>query len=427
MLDDVWGVVDLVVDSNFPDLRRNANINGKGGMVLQIPRERKSDGDINTRFYVSFPQTTTGGAESVQANTETQEEHEAKQRAHRATITIDRILGKVQEAMEPYYFGQKEGTDIEWWAVYQVGQRVASPFAVKDSSGHQRVFLVGDACHTHSPKIGQGMNVSMMDAFDLSWKLAHTLFGLTDNGTQLLETYASERRGHALNLIDMDKRWYKSRYGKSQAGGLGTEAHQMAIRAEVLKFVSGTAIEYEAGTMLVDERVTSDDADSVARYSAGTLREGRRIEDAIVQRYADGRRVHLHDEIESDGRYGVVVWTSKDLLEKKGTSQKVLRGLFEVVLRQLLAGLVKVFILHNLEHLSFEWSDLPECLKIQAETRLYRADNEIYRQFGIDSQQGGVCIVRPDVYVGTIADLTDDTGGLQKVEAYLKRCLSMVV
>ena len=40
-----------------------------------------------------------------------------------------------------------------------------------------RVFIAGDACHTHSPKAGQGMNVSMQDAFNLGWKLAAVLRG----------------------------------------------------------------------------------------------------------------------------------------------------------------------------------------------------------------------------------------------------------
>jgi len=47
---------------------------------------------------------------------------------------------------------------------------------------------MGDACHTHSPKAGQGMNVSMMDAFNLGWKLAFELLGLAPQGS-LLPTY----------------------------------------------------------------------------------------------------------------------------------------------------------------------------------------------------------------------------------------------
>jgi 2-polyprenyl-6-methoxyphenol hydroxylase-like FAD-dependent oxidoreductase len=40
-----------------------------------------------------------------------------------------------------------------------------------------RVFIAGDACHTHSPKAGQGMNVSMQDSFNLGWKLASVILG----------------------------------------------------------------------------------------------------------------------------------------------------------------------------------------------------------------------------------------------------------
>ena len=50
----------------------------------------------------------------------------------------------------------------------QVGQRVASNFSLKE-----RIFIAGDACHTHSPKAGQGMNASMNDSHNLStWTLS---------------------------------------------------------------------------------------------------------------------------------------------------------------------------------------------------------------------------------------------------------------
>jgi hypothetical protein len=38
-----------------------------------------------------------------------------------------------------------------------VGQRVASQFSVDD-----RVFIAGDACHTHSPKAGEHIAALMM-------------------------------------------------------------------------------------------------------------------------------------------------------------------------------------------------------------------------------------------------------------------------
>ena len=65
--------------------------------------------------------------------------------------------------MEPY---NVEIVKVDWWAAYQIGQRVATKFAVQDNQGTDRVFIMGDACHTHSPKAGQGMNVGHDGALD---------------------------------------------------------------------------------------------------------------------------------------------------------------------------------------------------------------------------------------------------------------------
>ena len=55
-----------------------------------------------------------------------------------------------------------------------------------------RVFLAGDACHTHPPFGGFGMNMGIGDAVDLGWKLAATIQGW--GGSALLDTYETERR-----------------------------------------------------------------------------------------------------------------------------------------------------------------------------------------------------------------------------------------
>ena len=70
-----------------------------------------------------------------------------------------------------------------------------------------RVFIAGDACHTHSPKAGQGMNVSMQDGFNLGWKLAAVLRGRS--APHLLHTYSAERQAIAKELIDFDREWAK--------------------------------------------------------------------------------------------------------------------------------------------------------------------------------------------------------------------------
>ena len=65
------------------------------------------------------------------------------------------------------------------------------------------MFIAGDACHTHSAKAGQGMNVSMADAWNLGWKLGAVLRGTAR--PELLDTYSAERQVVAQELIDFDR------------------------------------------------------------------------------------------------------------------------------------------------------------------------------------------------------------------------------
>lgn len=79
-------------------------------------------------------------------------------------------------------------------SVYHVQERVAETMATR------RIFLLGDAAHTHSPAGGQGMNTGIQDAANLGWKLHAVLANGADEA--LLATYDAERRPVAKNLID---------------------------------------------------------------------------------------------------------------------------------------------------------------------------------------------------------------------------------
>ncbi|MFE2376755.1 FAD-dependent monooxygenase [Streptomyces sp. NPDC059398] len=54
-----------------------------------------------------------------------------------------------------------------------------------------RVLLAGDAAHVHSPFGGQGLNLGLLDAVNLGWKLAAVVGGRAPDG--LLGTYTAER------------------------------------------------------------------------------------------------------------------------------------------------------------------------------------------------------------------------------------------
>ena len=70
------------------------------------------------------------------------------------------ILGKPVTLREPRNLS-RWGSELKQVPRYRVG----------------RVFLAGDAAHTHSPAGGQGMNTGIQDAFNLGWKLAQVVKG----------------------------------------------------------------------------------------------------------------------------------------------------------------------------------------------------------------------------------------------------------
>ena len=98
------------------------------------------------------------------------------------------MIAIAQRVLHPYTL---EVRDVVWFSVYEVGQRVTDRFddvlPAQAGSRLPRVFIAGDACHTHSAKAGQGMNVSMQDAFNIGWKLVSVLEGRA--GPELLRTY----------------------------------------------------------------------------------------------------------------------------------------------------------------------------------------------------------------------------------------------
>lgn len=66
-------------------------------------------------------------------------------------------------------------------------------FAIADRYRQGRVFVAGDAAHSHPPYGGYGINTGFEDARNLGWKLAAVLQNW--GGPHLLESYHEERHG----------------------------------------------------------------------------------------------------------------------------------------------------------------------------------------------------------------------------------------
>ncbi|KAF3490732.1 putative Phenol hydroxylase [Arthroderma uncinatum] len=444
--DHIWGVIDLIVDTDFPDIRRRTVVHSDAGSIMVIPREQSITGDYITRLYVQVPGDVKVNEPDIAGD---------GTRARRGQVTMESILTQAQEAIKPYYIKQREGTEIEWWTAYQIGQRVTNDFAIKDSVGKQRVFIVGDACHTHSPKAGQGMNVSMMDSFNLAWKLAYSVNGLTpssrfspNQADNILDTYQTERHTIAQQLIEFDKSFSSMFSGKiGSTDETGTDlTHEQFL--EVFRtgngFTSGCGIEYPESVVV--NKSMSERTVIGTDYLAGILRPGRRLLNVKLKRHADGCPRDIHDEIPTTGAFRILCLTSMDLLNPNGKSSQAITSLCGFVgdvsrtyssrnLLQFLAIYPRALVGLSpsspakavLPTSSFVWSDVPAFLHEWAEMRVYcsaiSGDGDAYRQYGVSEDAGAIAVIRPDGYVGVVSSLSAE--GVDAVKKYLGGCIWM--
>ena len=107
-------------------------------------------------------------------------------------------LEQVQEIIDRALPMEVTASDPIWLASFKIRERVLGSFR------HGRVFLAGDAAHTHSPAGGHGMNTGMQDAFNLAWKIA--FHRRVSGGEMLLDSYSDERHHVAVKVIaDSDR------------------------------------------------------------------------------------------------------------------------------------------------------------------------------------------------------------------------------
>lgn len=392
-----WGVMDILLNTDFPDIRVKSFIQSKDhGAVMTIPRE----GGYLCRFYVEL--------DLIDKN----------KRASDLELTEKDMIEKAQKIFHPYKLDVKE---VAWWSIYEVGQRIAERFDNRPlgSSEHiiPRAFVAGDACHTHSPKGGWGLNTSLPDTFNLGWKLAAVIQGKCD--PKLLHTYETERRKVAQQLIDADRELSKLVATRPAAGDSTNQSTVDTAKIEAFMkrqsgFVSGTSIEYYLSFLCTGQE---------NQGLATGFKIGQRFHSVEAQRTADGRVQHLGHLVKADGRWRLFVFGGEqsptdtysevyeliDYLAKDNTSP---------VLKYTPDGadidsVIDTYAVFQQQDLSMH--DLPKYLwpakgkyGLNDYEKVFQqsAENDPYRQRGINTEKGCMVVVRPDQHVATILPLT---------------------
>ncbi|MCW2618079.1 MAG: Phenol 2-monooxygenase, partial [Modestobacter sp.] len=286
-----WGVMDVLAVTDFPDIRlKSAILSANQGNLLVIPRE----GGYLVRLYIEL------------------DEVRDREMLDDRSVTPEKLAAVANRVLHPYTLEVK---DVGWWSVYEIGQRLCDKFddvpAAETGTRLPRVFIAGDACHTHSAKAGQGMNVSMADAWNLGWKLGAVVRGTAR--PELLHTYSAERQEVAEELIAFDREFARmfsappkeaDEAGGDGVGGDGVDpAEFQRYFAAQGRFTAGVATRYPPSMIT---------ADSAFRHLAEGFPVGMRFHSAPVVRLADARPVQLGHVARADGAWRIYVFADRN-------------------------------------------------------------------------------------------------------------------
>jgi phenol 2-monooxygenase len=392
-----WGVMDILANTDFPDVRQKCLItSAREGNVLILPRE----GGYLFRMYVELDKLNPG------------------ERVAERQFSQDDMIAAANRILRPYSIDVKQ---IVWWSIYEIGHRMTDRFD-DVPPGHAatrapRVFTAGDACHTHSPKAGQGMNVSMQDTFNLGWKLAHVLLGYA--APDLLHSYSAERWAEAKRLVDTDHEWARimsAPPGQSELDG-GAEPRFIRQFKENLEFTGGLAVQYGPSVLI---------GPATHQGLARGQEIGRRFHSAPVVRLSDAKQLQLGHVAEADGRWRIYAFAGKgdgsapdsaihrlaDWLKNDPASPVVKFTCAGADVDSLID--LRAIFQQTFDALAYE--DMPALLRptkgrlsLQDHEKVFCVDHkglgDIYDMRGIDRAQGCMIVVRPDQYTAHILPL----------------------
>jgi phenol 2-monooxygenase len=377
-----WAVMDTLAVTDFPDIRTKCAIQSEHGSILHIPRE----GGHLFRMYVDLGEVPEG------------DHHRVRQ------TTVEQAQAKANQILHPYSLDVKE---VAWYTVYEVGHRLTDRF---DDSGPDnsapRVFIAGDACHTHSAKAGQGMNVSMQDTFNLGWKLGAVLEGRSPEA--LLATYSAERQVIAQDLIDFDREWSTLMAKKPEEFEHPEDLAEFYIKT--WEFPAGFMTQYPP-SMITGQ--------ATHQALAAGYPIGKRFKSALVTRVSDVNPVQLGHHARADGRWRIYAFADADRAALTEWAEWAAADPGSPLLRYTPPGVDTdaVFDVKVIYQQPAALIDLPQVpplflprvgpygLKDYEKVYAARPEDDIFEARRLD-RGGCLVLVRPDQYVAHVLPLT---------------------
>ncbi|KAI0172945.1 thioredoxin-like protein [Hypoxylon sp. FL1284] len=274
-----------------------------------------------------------------------------------------------------------------------------------EASSQESIFLAGDAVHTHSPTLGQGMNVSMQDAFNLGWKLGLVIIGATK--PEVLRTYNDERRPVAKALLELDKEMAEF-YSK---GPSRRSRDYQNFREGFTGFVSGVAICYAPSSLISSTR---------KQGLARNIKLGQRLPSHKVICNSESNPTHISDMMPSNGSWKILTFAGDvgsppqlERVQQLGAYLERLQkyhsfSMYDAIEIYLLHASTRDFDILDLHPVYHPWDE-----KLGWDYWKVFSDDiwdlepcqSSYEKYGVDKERGCILVLRPDQHVSYIGAL----------------------
>jgi 2-polyprenyl-6-methoxyphenol hydroxylase-like FAD-dependent oxidoreductase len=263
-------------------------------------------------------------------------------------------LEQIQALTDTRMGGRVRVHDPRWLTYFEIHHAQVPRYR------HGRVLLAGDAAHIHSPAGAQGMNTGMQDATNLAWKLALVAGGRAD--AALLDSYQDERHPVGASVVRMttlmtDVAALSGPAAAVRNAALAVVGHLHRVTDTLATTAAELTIAYPDSALSVHH----------GRHRRGTARAGEHAPDPDGLQRPDGRAV-----------------TVEELLARPGFLLLVRTDGSVDALRTVLGDLGTVV------HLGHDVLD---------------PDDVLDRVLGLGDD--GLALVRPDGYLGLVADTAD--------------------
>ncbi|KAI1075863.1 FAD binding domain-containing protein [Whalleya microplaca] len=429
--DCFWTILDCEFETDYPHiLDFSLIINAEHGGSILIPREQG-----HTRIYVQVTGEKAAKISAARKRNREKSSAVGETEIYDHGITPEEAMEHLNKIASPWKF--KFAGPMSWFAVWRVNERVARYWSTPD----QRVHIGGDAAHVHSVLGAFGLNSSIYDAVNLSWKLKLCLNGGADPH-KLLPTYDTERRLFANRVIRCSGAYLRficnMNLPLASLRGLGNdlESHDEGLpildgttetdRQWLMNFFGRNAM-FLLGVdgPVVDTVLSPVLPDKQSEETPVNLRNGARAPSPRVC-FRPDYTSYLYDAMLGLTKFHILVFGSD------------LQGPVRERLAQLSAGLAPggffsrfggrkrfnvVLVVKALPHQAGELLDGPDLQNLrELATVAYddRApDEDAHYWYGVNHARGAVVVVRPDLIVG-MSTWPEDT---RAIEAYFSAFL----